>query len=197
MDNSPEMIRYKARRATEEGLTPLEDQFVWELLMNPRITQGEAVSRAGSTSQNPSTTASLMLSRPRVQAALQSRRADLQVLLGLDALDAARKLKELAEADVPDIFQADGTLLPMDQWPPGARSAVSSITFDNPVLSEDARGEVSTKPRIKAVKFVDKLKVWEMLIKLVGIQAPEQGVGSGGGDTTVQVLQIGDMKISF
>lgn len=197
----PEVIRARTRTATAEGLTPLEDRFVMELLADPRVSAGEALLRAGSKAKSPSVAsqgASQMLAKPRVIAALQERRSDLRAALGLDALEVARKLKELVEADIPDIFDEDGTLLELDKWPPGTRAAVSSITFDNPVFVEDEHGQKVKKPRIKSVKFTDKLKTWEMLIRLLDIQPPKRvDVTSNGQSIGTQVLVIGDKKIEF
>lgn len=175
----------------DDDLSPLEDRFISEVLANPKISKGEALERAGSTAKDLSRAASEMLSRPHVKRAMSVRRADLRAALGIDALTVAQEIAAMARAEVPDIFDEFGMLLPVSQWPAGARAAISSITFDNPAFTD-----TGIQPRIKSVKFVDKLKAYEMLQRLLDLQAPSSTSGDGDGAKT-QVLVIGDMKIAF
>lgn len=183
---------------TDEDLTPLEDRFLSELVCDPKITAGEALRRAGSTLKNLDSAASRMLSKPLVRIALMARRRDLQTAMKLDALDVARKVRDLAFSEVPDIFDEMGNLLPMGEWPADARASVASIQFDNPTICEGPDGNLIAKPRIKSVKFVDKPKMVEMLIRLLGIQAAKMGEQEDDGENTgTQTLKIGEINIVF
>ena len=178
---------------TAGRLTPLQDRFISELLLDQKISPGKALERAGSTAKNLAAAAGMMLSNPKVRAELEERRKDVREALGIDALAIAQKLKDLMESDIPDVFDANGFLLPLSKWPEAARSAVSSITFDNPVF-----GESELRPRIKTVKFIDKLKAIEMLTRLLDIQPPKRVDHTSGGEKIgSQTLVIGDMKIEF
>lgn len=181
---------------TEEDITPLVDRFLGELIANPKITQGDALVRAGSTAANPSAAAAALLKQPKVRAALRVRRDDLREALQIDALSVARKVATLVEADIPDIFDATGNLLPMNQWPAGCRSAVSQIEFDNPVWLD---GEEMPRPRVKKVKFVDKLAALTILNKMLGLEQPKKVDITSNGQTTgiAQVLVIGDKRVTF
>ena len=92
-------------RATS-ALTPRQERFVVEFLKDANATQ--AAIRAGYAPRSAEGTASRMLRNAKVSAAVGEAGA-------------------LAFSNIQDLFDDDGHLLPIKDWPPHIAAAVSSI----------------------------------------------------------------------
>lgn len=106
----------------------------------------------------------------------------LKRLLALDADELARILEAMLRADVSAIFDDKGRYRPLSEWPLEWRQMVSEIK----VRSENERstdgGGRSWDPvaEIMEVKWVDKLKVLELLGKHRKVQAFNEKVEHSG-----------------
>ena len=69
-------------------------------------------------------------------------------------------LRDLAFADITDVYNPDGTIKPYAQWSSRSRMAVSSVE-----ITESRDGDITTKK----LKFADKLKAIELMMKNMGM----------------------------
>ncbi len=137
----------------QEALTPLsarEERFVAEYLKE--LNQTEAYMRAFNTTHRGTarSQASLMMSRPNVQVAIeQARRRDIQIA-GLDRVRILRELTAVALVDIRQTFNDDGTLKKPSEWDDATAAAVGSLEVTE--LTDSMSGAV--------VGHLKKLKLW-------------------------------------
>lgn len=111
---------------------------------------------------------------PQVRAKAAERLADL-----IDPDRALREAARLAYSDVRQIFDGEGKLLPVKDWPPELAAAVGGIEV---VKRNVDSGDGRTDDVIK-VKVWDKPKALEMLFKHLGLLT-ERVEHSGGLEIT-------------
>jgi len=93
---------------------------------------------------------------PRVRAKANERLADL-----IDPDRALRETARLAYSDIGDLFDKDGRLLPLPEWPAHIRAAVASVKYRK-FNAESGDGK---QDDIVELKLWDKSKNLEMLFK--------------------------------
>jgi phage terminase small subunit len=137
----------------QEALKPLnarEERFVAEYLKE--LNQTEAYMRAFNTAHRATarSQASLMMSRPNVQVAIeQARRRDVEIA-GLDRVRILRELTAVALVDIRQAFNDDGTLKNPSEWDDATAAAVGSLEVTE--LTDSMSGAV--------VGHLKKLKLW-------------------------------------
>jgi len=137
----------------QEALKPLntrEERFVVEYLKE--LNQTEAYMRAFNTTHRATarSQASLMMSRPNVQVAIeQARRRDIEIA-GLDRVRILRELTAVALVDIRRAFNDDGTLKKPSEWDDPTAAAVGSLEVTE--LTDSMSGAV--------VGHLKKLKLW-------------------------------------
>ncbi len=112
-------------------LTPKQSAFVDEYLLDLNGTQ--AAVRAGYAKKNAHVTAARLLSnakvKPLLQAAMKARSRRTQV-----ASDwVLKRLHDQAEADLADIYEKDGRLKAVHEWPEIWRSGLVASVETRPV----------------------------------------------------------------
>lgn len=99
-------------------------------------------------------------SSPQVKRKAAERLADL-----IDPDRALREAAALAYSDITELYDAEGRLLPMKEWPAHIRAAVSGI--------ETVRGNVDKGDgkfdEVARIRLWDKPKNLEMLFKHLGL----------------------------
>lgn len=115
-----------------------------------------------------------MLAQPKVRTELERRRAEIQQKVQqstqLTAEDLVRELIPLLTFDIRTIFNNDGDLLPLDQWPAGAGKAVASLEIE-------ALFSGAGKDRIQ-IGFNKRVRLWsktdaaDRLAKIIGAYKP-------------------------
>lgn len=76
-----------------------------------------------------------------------------------------RNLRQLAEADWRDAYDAKGALLPFTQWPEGLRRAVLRVEYDTTLVAASKGSKAKRKRDISDVRLVDPAKAVELLGK--------------------------------
>lgn len=77
-----------------------------------------------------------------------------------------QELQDIATLDIKDIFESDGRLKPIDQWPKAARAAVVGVEV---VEEFDGRGDERIQTGWnKKVKLADKIKALELIGRNLG-----------------------------
>lgn len=79
-----------------------------------------------------------------------------------------RELRSIALSDIKQLFNEDGAVLPVSEWPDSVSRAISSIEVDE-LWGKNAEGKNEQIGTTKKVKFWDKLRALELIGKNVGM----------------------------
>ena len=139
-----------------------------------------AARRAGYSAKGAKQQASHLLTIPNVQAAVSAAVEKHFADLNLDLARIIREAARVGIADIGDLFDADGHIIPTHLLPHDIRKAVSSIKVlhtkvDVDVQEGDERVTTTTKTtQTVEFKFWDKLRGLELLAKMKGFMKPPQ-----------------------
>lgn len=155
-------------------MTPKQLRFVQEYLLDLNATQ--AAIRAGYSKRTANEQGARLLAKASVAeaiAAAQARRADRTEI---NADWVLKRLAEEADADLADLYDEKGDLLPVSEWPLIWRKGIVAgleieALFDG--HGEDRRQIGYTKK----LKLSDRIKRIELIGKHVGVQAFREQVG--------------------
>lgn len=143
------------------SLTAKEARFVEEYLVDLNATQ--AAIRAGYAPASARQTASRKLSRVNIAAEIARAQQRTSERNEYQVDDFTRDLLEQVNADLSDLFDADGSLLPLEQWPPvWRRGLVKSLKVREYV---DHEGRTVRK---FSLRFADRTPLKAMLGRHVG-----------------------------
>jgi len=117
---------------------------------------------------------------PRVRAKAQERLNDL-----IDPDRALREAARLAFSDVRQLFDADGRMLAVKDWPDDLAAAIGGIeVLKRNIDSKDGKTEDVIK-----VKVWDKPKNIEFLLKHLGLLVERHEVAIGGLDARIRTAR--------
>lgn len=131
-------------------MTKLEEQLVAEYLRDFNI------SRASLVVGKDVTWGRRKLDTPRVRIAIDRRVAETAYRLNLNANEVFKFLLEVMRANPKELFNAAGSLKPINQWPDDIARIIEEVGLDD-------------QGRVKKIKYVSKLKALEMLGKHLGL----------------------------
>ena len=154
-------------------LTPRQQRFVDEYLVDLNGTQ--AAIRAGFSKKNADSIAIQVLRKPQVAEAVAAAIQSRSKKVGLTAEWVVERLMSLADADVAELYDDHGNLLPMRDLPQGVRRAVSSVE-----VCEEWEGVGENRKLVgytKKVKLWDKVKSLEHLGRHLGMFTDKVEVG--------------------
>jgi phage terminase small subunit len=118
----------------------------------------QAATRAGYSQKTASSQASTLLTYPKVQEKIRELTTQRLERVQVDGDWVLRRLVEEADADLADMYDDDGALLPIKQWPMAfRRGLVGSIKTEE----RDQDGETTT--RVREIKMSDRTKRLEMI----------------------------------
>lgn len=162
-------------------LTPKQEQFCLEYLVDLNATQ--AAIRAGYSDDSARQIASAMLSQHDIQDRIAVLRDERATATKIDAAWVLTRLAEEATADIADIYDEDGNLRPVREWPLIWRQGlVQGIEVEE--LFE-GRGESREHVgRVRKVRLDNRVKRIELIGKHIGVQAFRDQVGLGNPDGT-------------
>jgi phage terminase small subunit len=153
-------------------LTPKQSAFVTEYLKDLNATQ--AAIRAGYSEKTAYRIGAELLQKTSVAEAVQNAKAKRAQRVAIEADDVLKQFMRFAFCDVRLLYNPDGTLKPMNEWPDDAAAAVNGI--DTIELAGDVQG------CIKKLKLVDKLGALNSIAKHLGMLSDvHKHVGKDGG----------------
>lgn len=158
-----------------ENLTPKQAQFVREYLIDLNATQ--AAIRAGYSKKTARAVGAENLTKPDIKAAIAAATQKRAEETGIDAAWVLRRLAAEAEADVGDLYDDNGDLKPVKQWPKIWRQGLVA-GLDVEVISIEGV-EIG---RIKKLRVSDRVKRIELIGKHVNVQAFKDQIEVGGLD---------------
>lgn len=159
------------------ALTPKQERFALEYIIDLNATQ--AAIRAGYSEVNASRIASELLDKTHVRELIDARRADRSEKTQIDAAWVLTRLAAEAEADVADLYDAEGKILPVRQWPKIWRQGL--VAGIKTKVSEDGVAIVD-------VKVSDRIRRLELIGKHIGVKAFEETVVVKGLDALADRL---------
>lgn len=107
-----------------------------------------------------------MLKLPKVSQLIEERRAERSRETKINAAWLLKRLAEEATADVGDLFDDDGNILPVKQWPKIWRMGLVA-GCDVEELTQDG----VNIGQLKKLKLSDRVKRLELIGRHIGVQA--------------------------
>lgn len=155
------------------ALTAKQSRFVDEYLLDLNATQ--AAIRAGYSGETADKQGPRLLAHPEVKGAIDAAMAARSEETKIDAAWVLKRLAAEAEADVADIYEPDGALKPLKDWPKIWRQGLVA-GFD----VEEIEVEGVKVGLIRKVKISDRVRRLELIGKHVNVQAFQENVAVSG-----------------
>lgn len=143
------------------AMTVKRHRFVAEYLVDLNATQ--AAIRAGYAKKGAKDQAYQLMQMPEVAEAIKAAMEERNKRLQVDADYVLHRLTEIDQLDLADIFDLDGKLIPIRQWPLIWRQMVKEVDM-----------------KTGKVKFHDKLRALELIGKHVNVNAFREQVNHTG-----------------
>ena len=167
-----------------EKLTPKQQRWCEEYLIDLNATQ--AAIRAGYSVNSARQIGTENLSKPALMAAVAAGKHERSIRTMIDSDWVLRGLVDSADADLSDLYNADGGIKPMEEWPlVWKQGLVSGVDIIN-------TGEGATVIRIR---LVDRFKYLQMIGRHVEIGAFEKRVKVDAGDSLVEYLDAAGKRV--
>lgn len=160
-------------------LTPKQRLFVAEYLKDLNATQ--AAIRAGYSAKTADTQGPRLLENVGVRAAIDIGMATREQEVQVDATYVLRRLHEMAEADINDIYDDNGDLLPVKDWPTVWRKGMITGVEVNALYEGSGQDRIQIG-HVKKVRHVDPLAILQTLGKHVRVNAFQEQIKVTGLD---------------
>lgn len=148
-------------------LNERQQRFVEEYLKSPDNAAKAAVA-AGYAESGAKSRASKLLQDPRIAKLVKEGKAQAQEDSGIDAAWVLKRLADEAEADLAELYEQDGSLKPVHEWPliwrQGLVAGIESVSVGD-------SGAVLTKVRLS-----DRTKRLELIGKHIDVSAFEDRI---------------------
>jgi phage terminase small subunit len=160
-------------------LTAKQAQFVREYLIDLNATQ--AAIRAGYSKKTAASVGAENLRKPQIASAVAEATKARAEETGIDAAWVLRRLEAEAQADLADLYDDDGNLRPIKEWPLIWRQGlVQGIEVEE--LFEGQGKDREHIGRVRKVKLDPRIKRVELIGKHVTIKAFEETLNVKGLD---------------
>ena len=161
----------------EKSLTPKQQRFVEEYLLDLNATQ--AAIRAGYSKKTARNIASENMAKPDIQQAITTATRERSEATRIDAAWVLRRLTDEATADLAELYDKDGGLKPVKDWPLVWRQGLVQGVDVDETFEAGAR-----LAKVTRVRLSDRIRRLELIGKHVDIQAfaeRKEITGPGGG----------------
>lgn len=159
------------QKAEQKSLSPLQRLFALEYIVDLNGTR--AAIRAGYSQKTAAQQAHQLLQNPLVLAEIDAQKAARLKRIEMDADALLLRLFEEADADLADLFDPDGNLLPVKDWPAIWRKGlVAGIETEEILGASEEDGKL--KPVLgftRKIKLADRMKRLEAIGRHVNVQA--------------------------
>lgn len=158
-------------------MTPKQQRFVEEYLIDLNATQ--AAIRAGYKEDSAGAVGHENLKKPEIAEAIAAAQQERSQRTKIDAAWVLRRLAGEAEADISELYQEDGQLKPVHQWPMVFRKGL--VTGFEVVTEFVGSGEERRAVTVRKVKLQDRTKTVELIGKHVDVGAFKERLEHSGG----------------
>lgn len=156
------------------ALTAKQQRFVDEYLIDLNGTQ--AAIRAGYSKHTARFQASDLLTNPNITAAVKEAMDERSAKTAIDAAWVLTRLAAEVDADMADLYDEHGGLLPIEDWPLIWRTGLI-VGVETEELREDGPdGKPVAVGVVRKVKQSDRIKRLELIGRHVGVQAFKDNV---------------------
>ena len=140
------------------GLSAKQQRFVDEYMVDLNATQ--AAIRAGYSKRTARAIGCENLTKPNIRMEIQARLRQSEDKARLDRERAIEGLKGIVRADIRQLFDQDGRLLPPESWPEGIAPAVR-------LYESKVTGTPGTKNcrRVTRIALKDKVRALSTLLE--------------------------------
>lgn len=152
------------------SLTPKQQRFVEEYLVDLNATQ--AAIRAGYSAATAQEQGSRLLSNAMVADAVSALKAERSEKTGINAEWLLKRLADEALADVNDLYDENGRIKPVKEWPLIWRQGLVAG------LEVETLGEGAG--HLTKVKLSDRIKRLELIGRHIDVQAFKDKVEQSG-----------------
>ena len=163
-------------------MTPKQQRFVDEYLIDLNATR--AAIRAGYSERNADKIGPELLGKTRVAEAIAAAKGERSERTEIDADWVLTRLADEATADLADLYDENGGLKPITEWPLVWRQGlVAGLDVDEEFKDGKKLGQVTK------VKVSDRIKRVELIGKHVDVQAfaeRHEHTGKDGGPVKVE-----------
>ena len=153
----------------EKGLTPKQERFVAEYLIDLNATQ--AAIRAGYSARTADKVGSQLLGKTRVGEAISHGKKARIERIEIDADWVLKRLARDATADLADLYDEHGSLKAVRDWPIAWRTGlVAGVDTVQERDGADAEGN-PVYVTVRKVKLLDRTKLVELIGRHVTVGA--------------------------
>lgn len=103
-------------------------------------------------------------------------------------------LIKIAESDIRDAFNADGSMKSIREMPDSLASAISAVDSDE--LFEWKRNKRDQMGTVKKIKLWDKTRAYELIAKLTGLLIERRELAGKGGRPLIPVTPAAKIDLS-
>lgn len=167
-------------------LTPKQTLFVHEYLIDLNATQ--AAIRAGYSEKSAKQQGTENLAKPSIKALIDEAMDSRIAKTKIDANWLLERLAEEAMADVNDLYDDNGSLLPINQWPMIWRQGLVA-GMDITTEYETVDGKKEAIGLVTKMKISDRVKRLELIGKHIDVRAFDttvQHTGKDGGPISIE-----------
>lgn len=150
-------------------MTPKQEAFVREYLIDLNATQ--AAIRAGYSSHRADAIGHENLRKPEIAAEIAAAQQKRAERTEVDADWVLKRLHSEATADLADLYDENGNLRPITEWPMVWRTGLVAgieTAMERDGSDEDGKPQFVT---VRKVKLSDRVRMVELIGKHVGVGA--------------------------
>ena len=149
------------------NLTPKQEMFCHEYLVDLNATQ--AAIRAGYSAKTAGSVGFENLKKPQIAERIQILKADRMERVGIDADYVLRRLHEISEFDLRELYDDEGNLKPVSEWSDVAGRVITSAEVN--LLKSMGDDEEALQIWTKKIRMESKNKALELLGRHVSVRA--------------------------
>lgn len=160
-------------------LTAKQQAFVDNYLVDLNATQ--AAIRAGYSKRTARQAGNELLSKPAIASAIAAAKTDRSAQTAIDAAWVLVRLVAEADANIGDLYDENGHLRPVAEWPLIWRQGLVSGIEVEELFDGEGKNRKHVG-RVTKLRFSDRIRRIELVGKHIGVQAFKEQLAVSGLD---------------
>ncbi len=168
--------------------------FVLALLGDPERNKTRAALAAGYGESSAPYTGSELAKHPKLAPIIAEGERLIAQQFEVTPTRLLKGLLAMAELDLSDIYDDQGRLLPLKDWPEGARRSVQGLESREATIFEESEdGQVAAVPaEVRKARLPDRIRAYELAARIAGVMAPDRATTAPPAVQIVQVMLPGE-----